>query len=301
MNRWIMDHAQALKDAWKRTANRSTQFIVLMLLLGVLLAIPGWLTQIWLAMVSLVPEHAVQSETIVFLKENLELEERIDLERVIREKVGIKQVLFVSKSEALNQLSSKDGLALISDLQRNNPLPDALRVRFSVQGSESQEKGIVSALSQDVRVLSLRYYPSSRIQYASLLEMLGVLGIGLSMLTVLGVLMTVFLVAAADVVDDRRRIELYTLLGASNGFIRRPYLYRSTFLGLLAGFIACLVITLLNNVLLSMFQSNLLVLDTRLTNIAVDGRIFIGIEFIAMVASWIGAERAISRQLKSLH
>ena len=72
-----------------------------------------------------------------------------------------------------------------------------------------------------------------------------------SALTIIGVLMAVFLVAAADVVDDRRRIELYTLLGASRRFIRRPYLYRATILGVLAGLIACLVITLLNEVLFS--------------------------------------------------
>ena len=301
MNRWIMDHAQASKDAWKRTVDRSTQFIVLMLLLGVLLAIPGWLIQIWMAMASLIPEHAVQSEAIVFLKKNLEPEERIDLERFVTNRVYIKQVLFVSKSEALNQLSSEEGLALISDLETDNPLPDALRVKFSLKGNESLEKSMVSALQQDARVLSLRYYPSSRIQYAALLETLGILGIGLSTLTVLGVLMAVFLVAAADVVDDRRRIELYTLLGASHGFIRRPYLYRATFLGLLAGLIACLVITLLNTVLFNPFESNLRVLDIRLVEYAMDSRIFVGIECIAMLASWIGAERAVNRRLKTLH
>ena len=110
-----------------------------------------------------------------------------------------------------------------------------------------------------------------------------------------------FLVAAADVVDDRRRIELYTLLGASRRFIRRPYLYRATILGVLAGLIACLVITLLNEVLSSLLASNLKALDTRLANFPVDGRILIGVALIAVLASWVGAERAVSRRLKALH
>ena len=66
MNRWLLDHSQAVKDAWKRTSDRLTQFTVLVFLLGILLAIPGWLAQIWLSMSSLVPEEAVQRKLSYF-------------------------------------------------------------------------------------------------------------------------------------------------------------------------------------------------------------------------------------------
>ena len=301
MNRWILDHSQAMKDAWKRTSDRLTPFVVLVLLLGILLALPGWLAQIWLGMATLIPEEVVQSEAIVFLQKDLEVETRIDLERILTEMEETDQVVFVPKSAALDALSAEDGLAPIADLKSNNPLPDALRVKFSIIAGEAKESQIVQMLGSDDRVLSLRYYPSTRIQYASLVEMLGFLGIGLSALTIIGVLMAVFLVSAADVVDDRRRIELYILLGASHRFIRRPYLYRATLLGVLAGLSACVVIIILNEVLSSLISSNLKMLDQRLENISIDGRILVGVASIAVLASWIGAERAVSRQLKALH
>jgi cell division transport system permease protein len=301
MNRWILDHSQAMKDAWKRTSDRLTPFVVLVLLLGILLALPGWLAQIWLGMATLIPEEVVQSEAIVFLEKDLEAETRIDLERILTEMEETDQVVFVPKSAALDALSAEDGLAPIADLKSNNPLPDALRVKFSIIAGEAKESQIVQMLGSDDRVLSLRYYPSTRIQYASLVEMLGFLGIGLSALTIIGVLMAVFLVSAADVVDDRRRIELYTLLGASHRFIRRPYLYRATLLGVLAGLSACLVIVILNEVLSSSLESNLKALDERLENIPMDGRILFGVASIAVLASWVGAERAVSRRLKALH
>ena len=256
-------------------------------------AIPGWLAQIWIGMALLVPEDAVRSEAIVFLKQDLDVEARIDLERSLSEMLSVDEIVFVPRSAALEQLSSQDGLGPIADLKTNNPLPDALRLKFTMQGVEASENQIIKKLTSDQRVL-FRYYPSTRIQYASLVEMLGFLGIGLSALTIIGVLMAVFLVAAADVVDDRRRIELYTLLGASRRFIRRPYLYRATILGVLAGLIACLVITLLNEVLFSILASNLKVLDSRLANFPMDVRILIGVAFIAVLASWVGAERALS-------
>ena len=301
MNRWILDHSQAMKDVCKRTSDRITPFVVLVLLLGILLALPGWLAQIWLGMATLIPEEAVHSEAIVFLQKDLEVETRIDLERILTEMEEADQVVFVPKSWALDALSAEDGLAPIADLKSNNPLPDALRVKFSTTAGEAKESQILQMLGSDDRVLSLRYYPSSRIQYASLVEMLGFLGIGLSALTVIGVLMAVFLVSAADVVDGRRRIELYILLGASHRFVRRPYLYRATLLGVLAGLSACVVIIILNEVLSSLLSSNLKMLDQRLENISIDGRILVGVASIAVLASWIGAERAVSRQLKALH
>lgn len=301
MNRWFLDHKRAAHDAWKRTSDRLLQFTVLVCLLGILLAIPGWLAQIWIGMASLVPEDAVQSEAIVFLEKELDVEARIDLERTLDDMSELDRIQFIPRSEALERLSAQDGLAPMAELKANNPLPDALRIKFSFQGVELRERQIIDTLSSDKRVLSLRYYPSTRIQYASLVEALGFLGIGLSALTVIGVLMAVFLVAAADVVDDRKRIELYTLLGASRRFIRRPYLYRATLLGILAGAIACLVITLLNEVLSTTLASNLQALDSRLEHLPMDGRILIGVASIAVLASWIGAERAVSRRLNALH
>jgi len=301
MNRWFLDHKRAAHDAWKRTSDRLLQFTVLVCLLGILLAIPGWLAQIWIGMASLVPEDAVQSEAIVFLEKELDVEARIDLERTLEDMSELDRIQFIPRSEALERLSAQDGLAPMAELKANNPLPDALRIKFSFQGVELRERQIIDTLSSDKRVLSLRYYPSTRIQYASLVETLGFLGIGLSALTVIGVLMAVFLVAAADVVDDRKRIELYTLLGASRRFIRRPYLYRATLLGILAGAIACLVITLLNEVLSTTLASNLQALDSRLEHLPMDGRILIGVASIAVLASWIGAERAVSRRLNALH
>ncbi len=301
MTRWMLDHRHALADALKRTGDRLTQFIVLVILLGVLLAIPGWLAQIWIGMSTLVPQSAVQSESLIFLQTPLDLEARIDLERTLAERSDVEQLKFVPKSEALTALSEVDGLAPIAELVADNPLPDALRLRFQLTSEATSESALMASLQSDPRVLSLQYYPSTRVQYAALVQTLGWLGFGLTFLTVAGVLMTVFLVSAADVVDDRRRIELYTLLGASRRYILRPYLYRATFLGLLAGVLACLVIVVLNGVLSEVLASNLESLDTRLGSVPMDGRILLSVAVIAVLASWIGAERAVNHRLKALH
>ena len=302
MNRWLSDHRWAIADALKRVRERPIQFLVLIGLLSILLAIPGWLAQIWLGMSSLVPEEAVHSEAIVFLSNEIEFEERIELERMLGESPIVEHVIFIPKSKALADLSSSDGLAPLTQLAEDNPLPDALQLRFVFSpDSGVSEPSLVERIEFDPRVLSLRYYPSTRIQYGSMLEVLAFLGAGFSMLTILGVLMTVFLVSAADVVDDSKRIKLYTLLGASSRYIQRPYLYRATFLGIFAGFQACLAVIGLNALLSEVIINNLEELDSRLGSIPLDTRILLGIVMVSVASSWIGAERAMNQRLKGLH
>ena len=299
MKRWALDHKNAVIDALKRTRDRLTQFIVLVGLLSVLLAIPGWLGQIWMGMAALVPESAVQSESLVFLESEVELEARIELERTLAESAAVSEVIFIAKSEALAQLSAEDGLSSMEALIDNNPLPDALRLVFVPGREAAPEAAVMDRLSDDPRVLSARYYPSVQVQYASLVSTLATLGLVLSVLIVIGVVLTVFLVSAADVVDDRRRIELYILLGASHRFIKRPYIYRAISLGLLSGVVACLVVALLNAVMSRVLALNLESIDTRLDTIPMDGRLLLVMVCIAIGASWVGAESALTRRLRA--
>lgn len=301
MNRWLIDNGKAIMDSLNRTKDRPTQFIVLIVLLGILLAIPGWLAQIWLGMQSLVPDDAVYSEAVVFLADDIDIETRIELERFLQDQTITQSITFVSKHDALIQLSRADGLADIGKLIDHNPLPDALRVRFDLYGASAAEEDIISVLQSDRRVQGLKYYPSTRVQYAALVETLGLIGIAFGALTIGGVLMAVFLVSAADVVDDRRRIELYTLLGASRGFIKRPYIYRALLIGLFSGLFACVVVIGINELLSKVLTKNLQTLNSGLGEMPIDNQILLGLGVVAILTSLIGAERAVNRRLNSLH
>ena len=196
----------------------------------------------------------MQSEAIVFLHKELDVEARIELERVLAEMEEIEQVIFVPKIIALRELSAQDGLGPIADLQANNPLPDALRLKFSTRAPKATEDNIITTLLADQTCLVVALLSLDSGSICIVGRKTGFTWYWLSGLAVLGVLMAVFLVASADVVDDQRRIELYTLLGASKRFIRRPYLYRATWLGILSGFIACLVIASLNELFSNSFN-----------------------------------------------
>lgn len=299
--RWMRDHRQALMRALARTRERFGEFVVMVTLLGVLLAVPGWLAQAWLTMRTLVPDDALQSQAVVFLQDALDLESRLDLERTLETHGLVAATRFVPKAEALDALSRLDGLAEMRRLMADNPLPDAIRVWFIADADAGEESGLMETLATDTRVLSSRYYPSTRARYQSLVEMLAWLVGALALLSVLGVLASVFVLSMADAVVDQKRIRLYTLLGASHGYIKRVYLYRACFLGIAAGLISALVIWGINAVLSRVLAANLESLDVRLGHLPVDVSLILTLCGVALLASWIGAERAVHHQLKSLH
>lgn len=301
ISRWLLDNAQAIFDATKRTKDHLMQFAFLMMLLGVLLAIPGWLAQIWFGMQSVVPAEAIHSEILIFLDDQTDVESRIELEVKLENYEFIKSVTFVSKNDALINLSKEDGLSGIEELIDQNPLPDAFRVRFDTRAGAEAEQTFVDQLRLDDRVQSLKYYPSTRIRYSTLVDTLGFLGIAFSALTIIGVLMAVFLASAADVVDDRQRIELYTLLGASQRYIKRPYLYRASLMGFMSGTVACIVIIMANKFSSEIVVQNLQALNPEFEELPVDNRVIISIYITSVLASWIGAERAVCHRLKLLN
>jgi len=301
LRRWIGDHRDAWRAAFQRDRHRGGQTATLVVLLGVLLAIPGWLAHAVFTMQSLTPATSERSEVLVFLSDALDLEARVSLERSLGADARIAVVQFVPKAAALAELASQDGLASIAALGDQNPLPDAYRLTLPDAGSPQGERQLVESLSADDGVLAVRYFPSIQTRLADVVTILSGIVIALAGLTAVGVAMAVFVVSGAEAFRDDRRLQLYTLLGASRRYIRRPYLYRATLQGAVAGLVASLVVWGINTVLSSAFSAELQTLGAHGEALAFRWEVWAALVGVAVGCSWVGAERAIAMRLNRMH
>ena len=301
MQRWFRDHRDAWYAAFQRDRHRTGQSAILVILLGVLLAIPGWLAHATLSMQQLTPSTTESSEVLVFLKESLELEDRMILERRLGAEPQVITVAFVPKAQALSELAAYDGLASIGELAEDNPLPDAYALTLVPAAMVDAEQALVAQLSQEAGVLAVRYFPSIQARLADVLRVLSGVVIALVILTALGVSMAVFVVSGAEAFRDDRRLQLYTLLGASRRYIRRPYLYRAVVQGALSGMSASLVVWGINTVLSAAFSTELARLGAPNDALMVRWEVWVVLCVVAICCSWIGAERAIAMRLNRMH
>lgn len=301
MQRWFRDHRDAWYAAFQRDRHRTGQSAVLVILLGVLLAIPGWLAHATLSLHELTPKATESSEVLVFLDDSLALEDRLILERRFSENPQVSTLAFVPKAQALADLAAYDGLASIGELADDNPLPDAYALQLVPATMLETEQAFIAEISQDSGVLAVRYFPSIQAQLADVLSVLSGVVIALIILTAVGVSMAVFVVSGAEAFRDDRRLQLYTLLGASRRYIRRPYLYRAAVQGGLSGISASLVVWGINAVLSWAFSTELERLGATHDAFGVRWDVWAALCVIAVCCSWIGAERAIAMRLNRMH
>jgi cell division protein FtsX len=114
MQRWVRDHRDAWYAAFQRDRHRTGQTATLVVLLGILLAIPGWLAHALLSIDEITPRATESSEVLVFLEETLELEDRMIMERRLGEHAQVTELIFVPRAQALSDLAQNDGLSSMS-------------------------------------------------------------------------------------------------------------------------------------------------------------------------------------------
>lgn len=195
-------------------------------------------------------------EITAFLENNLEEERLGRLDEEIKFVPGVSAVEFVSKEQALIELKESLGerATILEGLENDNPLPDAFRVK-------TREAEMVPAAARQLEGLSgvdqVRYGQGVVEKLLALTHWVRIWG---SMtMAVLG-FAAIFLIATTirmSVFARRREIEIMKMLGATNFFVRMPFMLEGMTLGLAGGLVAALIInfsylSLLSKVMISL-------------------------------------------------
>lgn len=213
------------------------------LVIGIALSLPAGMYAVLKSAQGMVAQLSRTPQISLFMAMNAKTEE-IDALRVqLTRHPGIARVEFVARDKALEQLRQSSGLADVIAGLNHNPLPDAFVV-YPKPGEAQALDALRSELAKFPRV-ELAQLDSA---WAYKLEAL--LRFGRTAVLILAGLLSLALVAITfntirlQILTRRDEIEVSRLIGATNGFIRRPFLYFGATQGLLGGTIAWLIISL---------------------------------------------------------
>ena len=153
---------------------------------------------------------------------------------------NVKEVRFIPKSEALKTMRdrNKEAFALLGE----NPLPDSFRLTPEDPGAvneiaEALAAAPVHAAIEDVRN---RRHDTERILSATGLVKL--VTAGLALLFVLASIALVANTIRLSIFARRREVEVMRLVGATNWFIRWPFVIEGMLVGLMGGVLAVLLL-----------------------------------------------------------
>jgi cell division transport system permease protein len=249
MNAWLTQHMQALKLVLHRFKINKLNTLLICLAIGVTLALPSILYAVLDSLSGMANSVKSESQMSMFLALDHQESAVQAIKTELANNADIKKFKFVSKEDALNQLQAANAKNDVLNSLEQNPLPDAFFIEPKQLDAESIDK-LISNLSKldGVEELLVDGAWVKRLNY--------LLALGKKAMLIITSLLVFALVAVIgntirmQIVTQQAEIELSRLIGATKGFIRRPFLYAGAlyalFGGLLALAITATVIALFN-------------------------------------------------------
>lgn len=176
-------------------------------------------------------------EIMVFLKEDVSEKEALSMEPLFNRISGVKEADFISRSDALASLEEQMGKGsdLRDSLGDQNPLPDA----YKIKTRDPREVGAVAAeIDRLPGVEKVRYGQEVVEKLFKLTNWVRTIG-----LIVIGLLGTsaIFLIATTTrltLFARRREISIMKYVGATDWFVRWPFLLEGIILGCVGAMLA---------------------------------------------------------------
>lgn len=181
---------------------------------------------------------------IVYLRDNITLEEESLLKKYFKQDKDIIEINYISKDQALKELKQTLGaMNTIFEGFEENPLPPSFELKLKREALEpSHIKEKAAHIKQIIGVEDVQYGEKW-------LSSLNSLSMGMRVITI--ILGSIIFIAIAFVTYStikilfyRRAEEIETLklLGASRSFIRLPFLIEGLFIGVFSGIIVLLTL-----------------------------------------------------------
>ena len=194
--------------------------------------------------------NEVRSRVVVdvYIKNSASDIERADLRKAIEDTANVKSVEFISKEEALARAEDKNPKAFHegAELLGSNPLPASFRVTPEDPDKLGQ---IVTRLNADgepqlAAIDEVRDREEDTNKILSATGLVKGLTAGMAVLLVLASIALIANTIRLSVFARRREVEVMKLVGATNWFIRWPFVIEGMIVGFFGGLLAVLLLAI---------------------------------------------------------
>ncbi|MBW7903473.1 MAG: ABC transporter permease [Rhodocyclaceae bacterium] len=236
MKRWLVQHADALRDALRRIAASPLSTALSLFVIGIALTLPaaGWLL---IDNVRLAARSASGVQQIsLFMAADADRKAAAEIESRLQS-TAPGAWRFVPREEALKRLQGGEGMAEIVASLPRNPLPDAFVVE-PADTSPAAMDALAKTFAGWPRVAHVQLDSAWAHRFDALLR------IGRLAVAMLGAVFAAALVAVTfntirlQILAQAAEIEVARLIGATDGWIRRPFLYFGALQGAAGGLLA---------------------------------------------------------------
>ena len=195
----------------------------------------------------------------IYMTQNLPTLSAIKVGEEIKKLDNIETCEFVPKDDAIQQymniLGDKDGTMLQGMTGKENPLPDAFKVSFK---DLSKYKETAAQIKKISGVASINDYSDIAQKLTNLDRMITMVGFWIILLLSLVSLFIISNTIRVTMFSRRVEISIMKSVGATNWFVRVPFIVEGMIIGIVSGALSSLILLLLYNKMMTSITSIML-------------------------------------------
>jgi cell division transport system permease protein len=242
MKVWLAQHARCFTATLAKFARNPLGSALSIVVIGIALALPVALYLLIDNVQAASRQLATEPQISAFLALDASRAEIAQVEARLKQNPRVQRYRFVSRDQALQELKQSSGLADVIDSLPQNPLPDAFIVNARDSSAQTLES-LRDEIKQWPRVAHVQLDAA----WARRLD--ATLRFGRLAVMILGGLLAVALIAVTfntirlQVLTHSDEVEVVKLIGGTDAFIRRPFLYYGALQGGAGGVVAGLIVS----------------------------------------------------------
>ena len=236
MFNYFHNHIQAFNRALVRVFSNLGSSLMMFIVIGVTLFLPGSGLLIVENVSQISNNIAYDAELSLFLKKSIKQDQIDFIKSALDKTLIIKKNHFESKLTAWDKLQSKLNLNPLDTGISENPLPDAFFISLNTY-NEKEINTLIGNLKNIDGVENI-FFDAGWVK--KLRSILYLLKIGLFLLGIILIIVLIVIIGNTirlQTLTHKDEIEVSKLIGATNSFIQRPFMYTGLIYGLGGGLI----------------------------------------------------------------
>ena len=294
-------HAQTLVGSLGRMVSQPFATLMTMGVIALALALPLLMNLLLTNVHTATGNWSDAFDLSVYLDKKVSANRVAALAKQLRQRGDVAAVRVITAEQALAEFRRDSGFGEALDALADNPLPDTLVVTPALRAGTPQGtnalKEAITALP-DVRTVQLDTEWVKRL-YA-ILDILRRAVLITGALLGAGVVIIVGNTIRLDILNRRAEIEVMKLVGASDGFARRPFLYSGVWYGLGGGLMALVLVVIAVGVLSRPVETLAKLYGSQFRLQGLGLRTGAGVLALAVGLAWIGSWLAATRHIRHI-
>jgi cell division transport system permease protein len=300
IHNYLLRHVQvmlsSLGELWRQPVATSMTLLVI----GIALLLPAGLFVILKNVEQVSGEWQHANRISLFLQDEISDKRGEQLAEQLQTWPDIVDVSFQSAQQSLNEFREISGLESLLDTLPENPLPAVI----IIEPEEAQQQEAIEALLDRLDALpevDLAQLDMQWLQRLRSINETGQRGITiLAILLSLSVLLVIGNTIRLAILNRQTEIRVIKLVGGTNTFVRRPFLYTGMWYGFLGGVLAWIALLISLLIISGPIDELAALYDSQFTLKWFGGQMLFALPISGLLLGVMGAWLAVSRHLNAI-